>query len=195
MYFFEKIILVLVLVWLSITAAFATEPAADDAIRPRGTVIEDAVKRGIKNDKEIPVIVAEANPQKKEGKTVWLEKKLSPSTRWLENAVKPITTWMERKIQKEIHGGEVRELPPAAPRVDSDDRPPVVDEDVIDSESIAELASKHIPGQILRIKLLNRTPLQYRVKLISRVGEIHILYINAHTGKIIQPLSKTARGS
>jgi uncharacterized membrane protein YkoI len=196
LFFFEKLILILVLIGLPIAAAFAGEQqVSEPSLERQVENTEDTALLGKKNIEETPVVVAKPNNPQKEGKTVWLEKKLSPPTRWLENVVKPITTWMERKIQKEVHGSEepVETLHPA--RGESDEDPLPTDEHVIDSERIAELASNLIPGQILRIKLLNRTPLQYRVKLISHDGEIHIIYINAHTGIIIQPLTESAEDS
>ena len=128
-----------------------------------------------------------------ESKTIWIEKKLSPSTRWLENLVKPMTSWIERKIQKETPGRKDDIRPTGVPNADIYRPFSSPDDGVMDSNTVSDIAKERVPGQILRIKLLNREPLQYRVKLISRVGEIHILYINAHTGDFILPMSESAR--
>lgn len=131
---------------------------------------------------------AEASSEVREGETIWLEKKIKPSTRWLEGLVKPMTTWMEQRVQDKIHGPGpekptvVQVVPSTAEVVPSSG-------DLMDEAAIAKLAQALVPGQVLRIKLLQKQPLQYRVKLISNSGEIHKLYLNARSGERI-PLIK-----
>lgn len=131
---------------------------------------------------------AEASSEVREGETIWLEKKIKPSTRWLEGLVKPMTTWMEQRVQEKIHGPGpekptvVQVVPSTAEVVPSSG-------DLMDEAAIAKLAQALVPGQVLRIKLLQKQPLQYRVKLISNSGEIHKLYLNARSGERI-PLIK-----
>ncbi len=130
----------------------------------------------------------------KKGKTIWLEEKISPSTQWLEGLVKPMTSWMEGKIQK--HPDQKNQtLPREAPVPETQNLSASPDTaSIIDADTIARIAGERVPGQILRMKLLERNPLQYRVKLISKAGEIHMLYINAHTGELIQPSNKPTGG-
>jgi uncharacterized membrane protein YkoI len=60
---------------------------------------------------------------------------------------------------------------------------------LISAEQASELAKGYLAGDILYIKLLSKTN-QYRIKLISKLGEVHIIYINATSGEIILPNDK-----
>ncbi len=194
MFFNANLFIVTFLLLWPVGTALAGETQPDDSIQP--TLGENAKK--LPTDKESKKkgslsSVIEYSKRQREGKTIWIEKKLSPSTRWLENLVKPMTTWIERKIQKETLDREEKGRPAAPPKTGIERPFSSPDDSVIDSEAIALIAKERVPGQVLRIKLLNRVPLQYRVKLISRIGEIHVLYINAHTGDFILPSSESAR--
>ncbi|MBX2847172.1 MAG: hypothetical protein KTR16_02535 [Acidiferrobacterales bacterium] len=128
----------------------------------------------------------------KKGDEIWLEEKISPTTTWIENLVKPLTVWMERKInapEPEIqnqrdsqHTGRENTLTP----VNRDSEQTVDVASLIDEEQVAVLAKRHIPGDVLYIKLISKTS-RYRVKLISTLGEIHIIYLNAVSGEIVVP--------
>ena len=126
------------------------------------------------------------------GETIWLEEKIKPSTRWLEGLVKPLTTWMEERVQEKIHGPGPKK-PTVIQSTPSTTVILPVSGEVMDEEAIAKLALALIPGQVLRVKLLQKQPLQYRVKLISTSGEIHKLYLNALSGESI-PLNKRQKG-
>lgn len=128
-------------------------------------------------------IKAEANTSK----TVWIEETVTPATRWLEGAVQPLTIWMEKKI----HRGIKQQRPPQnepTPKV-ATARPQTADTSLaaISQAQSASIASKQQPGEVLRTSLLAKTPSQYRVKLISPNGEIHLIYVHAQTGKILKP--------
>jgi len=132
---------------------------------------------------------AEASSEVREGETIWLEKKIKPSTRWLEGLVKPMTTWMEQRVQDKIHGpgpkkSVVIQAAPSALEILPSSG------DLMDEAAIAKLAQALIPGQVLRVKLLQKQPLQYRVKLISNSGEIHKLYLNARSGERIPSIKR-----
>lgn len=132
---------------------------------------------------------------KKGGDTIWLEEKISPTTVWLENLVKPLTIWMEQQINEP----EQVFVDKAVDQVSNDDLdvrlievdPVNVKENTvaITSEQASDLAKDHIAGDVLYIKLLSKTN-QYRVKLISKVGEIHIIYIQAASGDVVTPNNK-----
>jgi len=134
---------------------------------------------------------AGASSEVQEGETIWLEEKIKPSTRWLEGLVKPMTTWMEKRVQDKIHGTGPKESPVIQTAPSTVEVLPSSG-DLMDEAAIARLAQALIPGQVLRVKLLQKQPLQYRVKLISNSGEIHKLYLNARSGEPI-PLIKRHR--
>jgi hypothetical protein len=46
-----------------------------------------------------------------------------------------------------------------------------------------------VAGEVLKVKLLEKDLSQYRVKMISSTGEIHMLYVDARTGELIHPLN------
>lgn len=130
--------------------------------------------------------------------TIWIEEKVTPTTTWIENLVKPLTVWMEQQINapdKENGNPKLRqensqrntiEDAPNSSQAGSDN---ILDPDLlIGSEKAGVLAKEHIAGDVLYIKLISKTK-KYRVKLISKLGEIHIIYIQAITGEIISPNS------
>ena len=137
----------------------------------------------------VPVV----SPEVKQGETIWLEKKISPSSRWVENLVKPLTSWIEKKIQSPHHHA-LEPLPsnpesalPATIATEGLAEQALSNKPQFSPEQAGAIANRLIPGNTLRVKLLNKQQrLQYRVKLISLVGEIHILYLDAHSGERIQ---------
>lgn len=133
----------------------------------------------------------------KQGETIWLEKKLAPTTRWLEQIAKPVSSWMERKIQRQESDG-VRSPPKTtwmqpAPIADTESYPGSPPR--ISTEQVSTAAKRHIAGEVLAVKLLRfaQAAPQYRVKLLSTAGEIHILYFDAETGTIIQPTTTISK--
>lgn len=137
----------------------------------------------------------------KKGDTIWLEEKISPPTRWIENLVKPLTVWMEQKINKPAPEPDIQQsnqensqriedgTTPDINQTGSDDM--VLSSALISSEQASTLAKEHIAGDVLHIKLVSKTN-QYRVKLISKLGEVHIIYIKASSGKIVLPNDKVS---
>lgn len=134
----------------------------------------------------------------KKGDTIWLEEKISPTTTWIENLVKPLTEWMEQQIQEpeqEVDGQEIDSqeseekiiLEPIAKKPDN----AAEAASIISSEQAEVLAKNHIAGDVLYIKLVSKTN-QYRVKLISKLGEVHIIYIKAVSGEIVLPNDKVS---
>lgn len=135
----------------------------------------------------------------KKGGTIWIEEKISPTTNWIENLAKPLTVWMEQQI----NGGEPTDNPEAvrpegiqshkAPNTAHSTQAELehkLDENLlISAEQVERIAKEHIAGDVLYIKLIPKTQ-QYRVKLISKLGEIHIIYIQAMSGDIVMPESK-----
>lgn len=130
------------------------------------------------------------------GETVWIEEKISPTTTWIENLVKPLTVWMEQQVngpKPEDNNQEVTqensphsEQEKAQSATQTDPEKTLSPDSVIGSEQAGVLAKEHIAGDVLYIKLMSKTQ-QYRVKLISKLGEIHIIYINAISGEIVSP--------
>lgn len=118
--------------------------------------------------------------------TIWIDEQVSPTTRWLEEAVQPLTVWMEKKIQRR------QDNQPLRPRLLAPNQNQALDPSQagISPEQAATIASQAFPGQILRTTLLSKLPKQYRVKLISPAGEIHLIYIHAETGIILKPKPK-----
>jgi len=118
--------------------------------------------------------------------TVWIDNKVNPATRWLEDAVQPLTVWMEKKIQRRLDDE------PLNPILIAPNQKQALDpsEASISPEQAATIASQAFPGEILRTTLLPKQPKQYRVKLISPAGEIHLIYIHAETGLILKPKPK-----
>jgi hypothetical protein len=126
----------------------------------------------------------------REGETIWLEQKIAPPTRWIESLVKPLTTWMERKVQHPgTHTEETRLAPWVRPEA-----PPTTDGNAPEAPTLspteaAAVARQAFQGEVLRVKLISAhsyVPI-YRVKLISKRGEIQILHINAHNGELVPP--------
>ena len=132
--------------------------------------------------------------------TIWIEEKISPTTTWIENLVKPLTSWMERQVNGSEQEGDNQGTEQKTGQrneyendLDSTLANPknLLDRDLlIGSEKAGVLAKEHIAGEVLYIKLVSKTK-QYRVKLISELGEIHIIYIQAVSGEIITPRSDT----
>jgi len=130
-----------------------------------------------------------AQKKNSEGETLWIEKQMTPATRWAEGLVRPLTAWMERKIQDRDTPPEIKEdkpwleTQPGTPRVEqSNDK-------LITARQASQVAQQFVAGEVLRVKLLESALAQYRVKMISSTGEIHILYIDAHSGEVIHPLN------
>lgn len=117
--------------------------------------------------------------------TVWIEETVTPATRWLEGAVQPLTIWMEKKIHRRSKKRQAHTEP--APQI-AVARPQTADATLvaISQAQAATIANKRQAGEVLRTSLLAKTPPQYRVKLISPNGEIHLIYIHAQTGKILK---------
>lgn len=137
----------------------------------------------------------------KQGDTIWLEEKITPTTTWIENLVKPLTVWMEQQINEPEQEPNIQEgIQENFPRGEGENVPNLnetgpdntVDPDsLISAEQASALAKAHIAGDVLYIKLISKTN-QYRVKLISKLGEIHIIYIKAISGEIVSPNIETA---
>ena len=158
--------------------------AAEDA--PESAAVEAAPEQHQQHSEGAP------NPQKpptKEGDSIWLEKKITPTTRWLEKMVKPLSTWMEQQIQSPRNNLDSQQKNHwVGPEGVSTTAPDVSEDAIISARQAAASARRLIDGEVLKVKLLslNQVP-SYRVKLISTAGEIHIVYINAHSGALIQP--------
>ena len=132
----------------------------------------------------------------KKADTIWIEEKIAPTTNWIEDLVKPLTGWMERQI----HGPEQEDDNQAAKQQtdQSNENGNALNSTQTDSENVLDhnlligperagiLAKEHIAGEVLYIKLLSETK-KYRVKLISKLGEIHIIYIQAISGEVVTP--------
>ena len=135
----------------------------------------------------------------KQDDTIWLEKKISPTTRWLDNLVKPLTVWMEQQINEPEPASELEK--PRGAQVGSvdlnlsetDSANGVMSVPLVSSDQARVVAKKHIAGDVLYIKFMQQSN-RYRVKLISKVGEIHIIYINAASGDIVSPNDKVPIG-
>jgi hypothetical protein len=135
----------------------------------------------------------------KQGDTIWLEEKISPTTTWIENLVKPLTVWMEQQINEPgqqpdnsnaIQEGRLTNEEDGSPNLSEVDPNNNVDPYLlIGTEQASVLAKEHIAGDVLHIKLMSKTKL-YRVKLISKLGEIHIIFIRASSGEIVSPKVK-----
>ena len=136
--------------------------------------------------------IAEDEPTVEQGETVWIEEKIQPSTRWLEGLVKPMTSWMEGKIQKRQNDSQTPQVVETSPQTANTDVTFTLKDGVIDAQQITQIARQTIPGQVLKVKLLQRKPLQYRVKLISTEGEIRMLYIHAHNGNILHGINSAS---
>ncbi|MFK7729998.1 MAG: PepSY domain-containing protein [Pseudomonadales bacterium] len=154
---------------------------------------------------------AAQNSEPKEGKSVWLEKKISKPTRWLESLVKPMNIWLEGKVQAPTSRSDNQQAPS---QPDSTGVPDAVtsslDTTRISADEAADVARKQIAGNVLKVKLLTMPdrPLTsddgglddnadesvalffYRVRLISKRGEIHILYVDAQTAALIDPYAR-----
>lgn len=170
-------------------------PASVDPNDPHSTLLGSEAEKSTKT-----TLTAAKLKAPREGDTIWLEEKIAPSTRWIENLVKPITVWMENKIQQENPGSKATAMTPGVEP--ARDRPVVANSkgetatldtqnNFITAGEASAIAQERITGNILRVKLLeqdNERP-RYRVKLISTGGEIHILYVDARSQKLIAPQS------
>lgn len=165
-------------------------------VDPNGAV---AVSPGTFADDSSQTALPIAKPDApREGDSIWLEEKIAPSTRWIENLVKPVTVWMERKIQRDRPESNAPQktpnIEPAAGETviagpGSDTVSTRAQLEIISGAQASAIAQAHTPGNILRVKLLERENEQpkYRVKLISTSGEIHIIHIDAVTRELIAP--------
>ncbi len=131
-----------------------------------------------------------ASDTPKKGEEIWLEEKISPTTTWIEDLVKPLTTWMEQKInapEREAarQGPSERSegTASAASNESNIERDDLVGS-FITAEQASKLAREHIAGNVLHIKLIPKSN-RYRVKLISELGEIFIVYVHAVSGDIV----------
>lgn len=148
---------------------------------------------------------AEQKPEPREGKSVWLERKIAKPTRWLENLVKPMNIWLEGKIQAPVDSREndTTRLPPgniSAPGAIS----PSSKTPQISADEAADAARKLVAGNVLKVKLIaipeshliasegDTARFAYRVRLISKRGEIHILYIDALSKELLEPVAQPA---
>jgi len=145
----------------------------------------------------------EENSAPREGKSVWLEKKIAKPTRWLENLVKPMNIWLEGKIQAPIDDSanqQSERLP--SDTLAQDTASTSSKSNRISADEAANAARQHVAGNVLKVKLITMSASQptvtddsatqfvYRVKLISKRGEIHILYIDALSSALIDPHAK-----
>lgn len=131
--------------------------------------------------------------------TIRIEKKVTPTTTWIENLVKPLTVWMEQQINGPEQKEKSQEVKQENSLINEQEGTlnlnQTVSENILDpdlligSEQAGILAKEHIAGDVLYIKLISRTK-QYRVKLISKLGEIHNIYIQAISGEIVSPNNK-----
>lgn len=139
--------------------------------------------------------------KQKQGDTIWLEEKISPTTRWLESLVKPLTVWMEQQINEPLAAPVTQPKQTLENNTNSVKQTgsntahdPAIfispEQASISSEQASNMAKTHIAGDILHIKLMPKLG-QYRVKLISKLGEIHIIFIHAASGQILSPNSRT----
>ena len=129
----------------------------------------------------------------KKGDTIWLEEKISPTTTWIESLVRPFTEWMEDAIQEPERESPEVELPIVDNDIDeaTATNPKVLEKSqvLIGVEQAKELARKLVDGDILYIKLVSKTN-RYRVKLISKLGEVRVIYIDASSGMIVEKGAK-----
>lgn len=161
------------------------------------------------SDVKDPVVTQHS--ETREGKSVWLEKKISKPTRWLESLVKPMNIWLEGKIQAPASSNDNQQT--TSPPINSivqDTSTADLDVAQISADEAADAARKQVAGHVLKVKLLampgqqsaavdgssdsnvEATPagFVYRVKLISKLGEIHILYVDAQAGTLIDPYTR-----
>ena len=133
----------------------------------------------------------------KEGKIIWLTKKIAPTARWVSTLVTPLSTWIEKKIQRSRASNEkhskrtnIKSSLSLEPLSNKTALP------TLTPTQATQIATTQFPGEILLIKLLSfkQSAPHYKVKLISSAGEIHILYINAHTGELTHPDKEQKKG-
>ncbi len=129
----------------------------------------------------------------KKGDTIWLEEKISPTTTWIESLVRPFTEWMEDAIQEPEREPPEMVLPIVDEHVDeaTATNSTVVEKSqvLIGVEQAKESARKLVDGDVLYIKLVSKTN-QYRVKLISKLGEVRVIYIDASSGTLVEKGAK-----
>lgn len=141
---------------------------------------------------------SDGSREPKKGDTIWLEEKISPTTTWIESLVKPFTEWMEEAIQeperdapetvRPATGNDTKEVNENA---STDVLKPQV---LISKEQAQESAKELIGGDVLYIKLVSKTN-QYRVKLISKLGEVRVIYIDASSGELAKKGTKIPQKS
>lgn len=119
-----------------------------------------------------------------EGESLWIEEKINPATRWLENLVSPITTWMEDKIQA---NDETSAPPPPHWNITAPEPSRIrgTTQELLTDDQAASAVVREYPGEVLRVKFLEKESPVYRVKLITELGEIYILYVDAYSGQIL----------
>ncbi|MFT5577388.1 MAG: putative membrane protein YkoI [Paraglaciecola psychrophila] len=117
----------------------------------------------------------------REGESIWLEKKLAPSTRWIERLITPLNRWMEQKVQA-VKPAAGKALAAAIKPLRADG-----DSTLLSKQQISAIAQQHAPGKVLAVKLLPpaQPPQRYRVKLLSPEGVIRLLYFNAKSGTVL----------
>jgi uncharacterized membrane protein YkoI len=120
-------------------------------------------------------------PTLREGDSIWLEKKLAPSTRWIERLIQPLNRWMEHKVQA---------VKPAANKALAAAIEPLrktSDGEILSRQEVGAIAQRHTPGKVLAVKLLAPEQAQprYRIKLLSPQGVIHLLYFDAKSGGLV----------
>jgi len=123
-------------------------------------------------------------PPLREGESIWLEKKLAPSTRWIERLIRPLNRWMEQKVQA-VKPAASKALAAAVQHSNSGTA-------LLSEQQISAIAQQRTPGKVLAIKLLpaEHQAQRYRLKLLSRQGVIHILYLDAQSGaSVVNQLS------
>ncbi|MBX2849118.1 MAG: PepSY domain-containing protein [Acidiferrobacterales bacterium] len=133
---------------------------------------------------------SEDNSGPRKGDEIWLEEKIAPTTTWIESLVKPLTVWMEQKInapeqesndQYDSTDGE-RDL--TLKDSVSDSRISSEPESRLSIKEASASAQQYIDGDVLHVKLLPEVN-RYRMKIISNLGEIHVIYIDASSGKLV----------
>ncbi len=142
---------------------------------------------------------SDGSREPKKGDTIWLEEKISPTTTWIESLVKPFTEWMEEAIQE-----PERDAPEIVPSPATGSDTKEVNENastdalkpqvLISKEQAQESAKELIGGDVLYIKLVSKTN-QYRVKLISKLGEVRVIYIDASSGELAEKGAKISQKS
>ena len=100
----------------------------------------------------------------KQGDTIWLEEKISPTTRWLDNLVKPLTVWIEQQIHesedelnnKRSNTQNKEDVKPALDETQEKSSDSVIEPiSLIGVEQAATIAKEHIAGEVLYLSLIH----------------------------------------